>query len=115
MESIMYYVYVKSDEQGRLIAIDSSAFLRHVEDWEMIDYGYGDRFHHAQGNYLPLPIMDERGVYRYKLDNGLPIERTREEMDADYVPPAHVPGDAERIARLEEELKAAKILLGLEA
>ena len=61
---------------------------------------------HAQGNYFPKPIMDERGIYRYKLEDGKPVERTQEEMDADYVPPAHQPSEAERIAALEAALIA---------
>ena len=109
-----YVVYVKTDEQNRITAVNSSAFLKDKDGWTEIDSGYGDKYHHAQGNYFPMPIMDERGIWRYKLEDGKPMERTQEEMDADYVEPPHVPSDAERIAQLEEELRAAKILLGLE-
>ena len=60
-------------------------------------------------------LMDERNVYRYKYTDGEVIERTAEEMDADYAAmPKRQPSDTERIAQLEEELKAAKILLGVE-
>ena len=109
-----YIVYVKTNSNGYVTAVDSSAFLTDTTDWVEIDSGYGDKYHHAQGNYFSKPIMDERGIYRYKLVDGVPVERTQEEMDADYVPPAHQPNDKERIEALEEELKAAKILLGLE-
>lgn len=109
-----YRVFVKRDESGRVIAINSDAFIGDVSGWEQIDEGEGDKYHHAQGNYLPLPIRDARGVCRYKLANGAVVERTAEEMDADYMPPEQAPTDAERIAALEEELQAAKILLGVE-
>ena len=109
-----YIVYVKTDEQNRITAVNSSAFLTDTDGWTEIDSGFSYEYHHAQGNYFPKPIMDERGIYRYKLEDGKPVERTQEEMDADYVPPVKKPSDAERIAQLEEELKAAKILLGLE-
>ena len=79
-----YIVYVKHDEQNRIIAVNSSAFLANVDGWVEIDSGFGDRYHHAQGNYLGKPLYDDRGIYRYKLVNGQPVERTAEEMEADY-------------------------------
>lgn len=114
MEFKPYIVYVKTDDANRITAVNSSTFLTDTDGWTEIDSGYGDKHHHAQGNYFPKPIMDMRGIYRYRLVLGVPQERTQEEMDADYVPPEIKPSDNERIAQLEEELKAAKILLGLE-
>lgn len=81
-----YAVYVKTDEAGRITTINSSEFLTDTEGWTKIDEGYGDRYHHAQGNYLPGPLMDDLGVYRYKLVDGKAVERTQSEMDADYIP-----------------------------
>ena len=109
MEEIMmaqlYNVLVRVDDADRITAINSSAFLPDASGWAQIDSGYGDRHHHAQGNYLPGPLYDERGICRYKLVNGRPVERTQEEMDADYVPPEVKPTDAERILQLESEKK----------
>ena len=105
MEMRPYIVYVKVDESNRVTSINSSAFLADVTGWTEIDSGYGDKYHHAQGNYFPQPIMDDRGIYRYKLVNGRPVERTQEEMDTDYVPPEVKPTDAERILQLESEKK----------
>lgn len=79
-----YGVYTQSDTAGRIVGINSDAFLPALSGWVKIDEGFGDRYHHAQGNYLPLPLMDERGIYRYKLVDGVPVERTGEEMDADF-------------------------------
>ena len=98
-----YIVYAKADEQGRIIEVNSSAFLNDLEGWTEIDSGHGDRFHHAQGNFFPMPIMDERGIYRYKLEDGKPVERTAEEMDADDAPREPQMTDAERIAALEAQ------------
>lgn len=109
-----YSVYAKTDEANRVTAVNSSAFLLDTDGWIEIDSGFGDKYHHAQGNYFPKSIMDERGIYRYKLADGKPVERTQEEMNADWVPPIHKPSDAERIAQLEEKLKVAEILLGVE-
>ena len=105
MEMRPYIVYAKVDESNRVTSINSSAFLADVTGWSEIDSGYGDKYHHAQGNYFRQPIMDDRGIYRYKLVNGKPVERTQEEMDADYVPPEVKPTDAERISQLESEKK----------
>ena len=100
-----YVVYVKVDESNRITAINSSEFLTDVTGWTEIDSGYGDKYHHAQGNYFDKPLCDERGICRYKLVDGKPVERTQEEMDADYVPPEVKPTDAERILQLESEKK----------
>ena len=100
-----YIVYVKLDEENPITAVNSSAFLRETDGWTEIDSGFGDRYHHAQGNYFHYPVMDDRGVYRYKLADGKAVERSQEEMDADYTPPEVKPTDAERISQLESEKK----------
>lgn len=100
-----YIVYIKVDESNRVTSINSSAFLADITGWTEIDSGYGDKYHHAQGNYFDKPLYDERGICRYKLVNGRPVERTQEEMDADYVPPEVNPTDTERISQLESEKK----------
>lgn len=103
-----YIVYVKTDDENRITAINSSAFLPDPSGWVEIDSGYSDRYHHAQGNYFDKPLMDERGIWRYKLVDGKPVERTREEMDADYKPPVPKPvpkpDQTNRIAALEKQL-----------
>lgn len=100
-----YIVYAKLDEENRITSVNSSTFLADTTGWMEIDSGYGDKYHHAQGNYFPQPIIDERGVYRYKLADGKAVERTQEEMEADYTPPEIKPTDAERISKLESEKK----------
>jgi hypothetical protein len=110
-----YSVLAKINGSRRIYAVDSAGFISDMSGWVKIDEGSGDRFYLAQGNYFPKPIMDDRGVCRYALDeNDHPYELTQEQMDADYVEPETQPTPEERIAQLEEELKAAKILLGLE-
>ena len=96
-----YIVYIRIDDMDRIISINSSAFLTDTSGWIEIDRGFSDKYHHAQGNYLPGPLMDERGVYRYKLVDGKPAERTAEEMDADYTPPEQKPTTEQRVDALE--------------
>lgn len=112
-----YRVYIYTDDANRITAIDSSEFLTSTNGWVLIDEGYGDRYHHAQGNYLPGPLMDERGVYRYKLVDGAVVERTAEEMDADYTPPISPTTDSDaRIAALEDQVaKQTEMLAAYEA
>lgn len=102
MEHTYYKVYVLTDEAGRIISINSHEFMAETDGWVKIDEGYGDKYHHAQGNYLPKPIMDERGIYQFKLADGQVVERIQEEMDADWVEPKVEPSDRERIEALEK-------------
>ena len=82
MEFEPYIVYVKANSNGYITAVNSSAFLTDTTDWTEIDSGYGDKYHHAQGNYFPEPIMTDGGAYRYKLVDGKPMECTAEEIKA---------------------------------
>lgn len=75
-----YIVYVKTDSGGYINAVNSSAFLTDTTGWTEIDRGYGDKYHHAQGNYFPLPIIIDYGAYSYKLVDGKPVECTSEEI-----------------------------------
>ena len=75
-----YIVYVKPNSNGYITAVDSSAFLTDTTGWVEIDRGYGDKYHHAQGNYFPEVIMTMGGAYRYKLVDGKPMECTAEEI-----------------------------------
>lgn len=96
MKAESYAVYVRADEAGRITAINSSAFLADTAGWTQIDSGYGDKYHHAQGSYLPETLYDSRGVCRYRLEGGTAVERTQEEMDAEYAArPAPEPTDVE--------------------
>ena len=75
-----YIVYVKTNSQNYISAIDSSAFLKDTSGWLEIDSGYGDKYHHAQGNYFPKPIFTIGGAYRYKLVDGEAVECSEEEI-----------------------------------
>lgn len=116
MDSTMqpYIVYVLTDSEGRITAVNSSAFLSEPVGWTPIDSGYGDRYHHAQGNYFELPIYDNRGICRYKLEGGQPQIRSEEELNADYIKQDPQPSVAERVTALEkanEDLAAQNAML----
>jgi hypothetical protein len=99
MEDVI--VYVMTDAKGRVTDVNSSAHLADAEGWTQIDRGVGLRYRHAQGYYFDPPILDERGICRYRLEGGKPVLRTAEEMDADVIPSA--PTDEDRIAALEAQ------------
>lgn len=77
-----YTIYVKTNSSGYITAVNSSAFLSDLTDWVEIDRGYGDKYHHAQGNYFPEPIITDGGAYQYKLVDGKAVECTAEEIAA---------------------------------
>lgn len=103
----LYTVYIKIDDASRIIAINSSAFLPSTEGWIEIDRGLGDRYHHAQGNYLSKPLYEERGIPVYKYVDGEVVERSQEEIDADCHEPVPQPSETDlalvELAALESE------------
>lgn len=83
----MYKIYVRINESGTITAINSDAFMDTTDGWIQIDEGEGDKYHHAQGNYLPLGIITREGVFRYKYIDGEIVERTEEEIALSLPPP----------------------------
>nr|DAF74158.1 MAG TPA: hypothetical protein [Caudoviricetes sp.] len=107
-----YKVYAMVDASGRITAINSNAFLPNVEGWTEIDAGMGDKYHHAQNNYLPGPLMDRQGICQYKLADGKAVLRTQAEMDADAAAlPAQAPTEMEQLKEWQADVEAALIEL----
>ena len=102
MNDIEYTVYAKTDNRNVIIAINSSAFLTDTTNWTEIDEGEGDKYHHAQNHYLPDGLMDENGIFNYKLVNGKPMLRTAEEK----APELECIAAAQEIAELKAKLAA---------
>lgn len=104
-EMTPYIVYAKTNSGGYITAVNSSAFLPDTTGWTEIDRGFGDRYHHAQGNYFPQPIITDVGAYRYKLVDRRISECTEEEirMQEEARKPVPDPSTEERIAELEEQ------------
>lgn len=98
-----YTVYIRVDDAGCVIAVNSSAFLQSTEGWVEIDRGHGDTFYHAQGNYLPEPLFNPDGIPIYKLEMGKIVKRTEEEMRVDALPKEKT--TFERLAKVEDAIK----------
>jgi hypothetical protein len=108
MELENYKVYIQTDADNNVTAINSSAFLSDTTGWIEIDEGAGDKRHHAQGNYLPNGLMTDDGIYQYKYTGGELHKRTEEEIqkerDARPEPP--------QLMTLEEITAALNALAG---
>lgn len=72
----MYKVYVKLNEDKCITLIDSEIFLTNEEMQSMtnIDEGEGDKYAHAQSQYLEKGLIDKYGRYNYKFVEGKLVE-----------------------------------------
>lgn len=104
MKEFKIKVFAKPDENKVIRAIQSSIFLHDTEGWILIDEGIGDKYAHAQNNYLPLPVLDSKGRNNYKLVGKTPVELTEEEKEALFPTPKPVPTTNERLEALESAM-----------
>ena len=98
-------VFIKTDSKNRITAVDSEIFISDTSGWVEIDSGDGDKFAHAQGNYLPMPLIDENGCYRYKYENGAVCERSADEMAADMPTPEYSVTTEQRMEAMENAME----------
>lgn len=70
-----YKVYVALQD-GYITSINSEIFLSQEEMDSMteIDQGQGDKYAHAQSQYLEKELVDEQGRYNYKFLEGKIVE-----------------------------------------
>ena len=92
-----YKVYV-SLSNGYITSINSEIFLSEEEMSTMkeIDKGQGDKYAHAQSQYLEKGLVDEHGRYNYKYVEGKVIEVEEAEKPIIEEPKA-VPTEQEKI------------------
>ncbi|MBQ9792096.1 MAG: hypothetical protein IJW28_05925 [Clostridia bacterium] len=68
-------VYIKLNEFDEIIDIASSEFLIDVTGYIKIDSGIGDRFRHAQSQYLESDlIVNDTYTYKYDKTNNTVIK-----------------------------------------
>lgn len=92
-----YIVYVKVDAQNRIVEINSSAFVFDTTGWAPVDDGTGDKYHHAQGNYLNKPLVNIDGAHNYKWINKKIVETTVDEKNAELSTFVKPVSDIERL------------------
>ena len=70
-----YKVYV-SLQDGYITSINSEIFLsqEEIQTMKEIDQGQGDKYAHAQSQYLDKELVDEHGRYNYKFLEGKVVE-----------------------------------------
>lgn len=111
-----YKVYV-SLSNGYITSINSDIFLSEEEMSTMteIDKGQGDKYAHAQSQYLEKSLYDELGRYNYKYIDGAVVEIAEKDKPTQTVQNSE-PTEQEKInaqlilqiAQLKAELKAVK-------
>lgn len=113
----MARVYINKDSENNITSINSEIFLSQEEMGTMteIDKGQGDKYAHAQSQYLEKALVDEHGRYNYKFVEGKVIEVTEEDKPTIEEPKA-VPTEQEKInaqlmlqiAQLKAQLNGVK-------
>lgn len=68
IESVKVYVKINSNKE--IIEIGSSVFIKDLAGWHFVDEGDGDRYVHAQSQYLKKPIKNENGDFNFYLIEG---------------------------------------------
>ena len=111
-----YKVYV-SLQDGYITSINSEIFLSQEEMDKMteIDQGQGDKYAHAQNQYLEKELVDEHGRYNYKYVEGKVIEVAEGDKPT-IEEPKSVPTEQEKInaqlmlqiAQLKAQLNGVK-------
>lgn len=109
-------VYV-SLQDGYITSINSDIFLSQEEMSIMteIDQGQGDKYAHAQSQYLEKGLVDEKGRYNYKYVEGKVIEVAEGDKPT-IEEPKSVPTEQEKInaqlmlqiAQLKAQLNGVK-------
>lgn len=111
-----YKVYV-SLQDGYITSINSEIFLSEEEMSTMteINRGQGDKYAHAQSQYLEKELVDEHGRYNYKYVEGKVVEIAEAEKPTIEEPKA-VPTEQDKInaqlmlqiAQLKAQLNGVK-------
>lgn len=100
----MAKVYVKTEEINNqniiteiITDINSDIFQTDLTGWIQIDEGDGDKYAHAQGNYLDDGLLDSQGRYNYKLVDSKPVELTEQEKETLFPPQPQSPTVEEQL------------------
>lgn len=111
LRETVYSVYARPNEDGLVTHIFSDCFEQPEPTDIFIKSGQGDEFVHV-GYYQ---TWTPENTYRYKIENGILVERTEEEIRQELEElsqlQTHQETDTEKIARLEQENINAQQLL----
>ena len=104
-------VYIKIDYNNCITDINSSIFLSSTQNYICIDEGNGDKYSHAQGNYLSKGLSDNQGRYNYKYVDNKVVELTEEEKESLFPEQEQQPTEAELLKQqlLETQAQLAEL------
>lgn len=102
-------VYIKVDINNVIVSINSSIFLNDTTGYTMIDEGQGDKFSHAQSNYLEKGLIDSKGKYNYKLVDSKIVELTDEEKEKLFPTPTPQKTELELLKETVDALVLANL------
>lgn len=111
-----YIVYAKTDDNHRIITVNSNAFLKDLTGWQEIDRGFSDKYHHAQGNYFDSAVIDMDGCHNYYLIDSQVLTATPEQKAAEKVGfPKPGPSEADDLLALtvDHEYRLTLLELGV--
>ena len=103
-------VYIKTDDQGRIIRCEGEYPLpSNLDGWVLIEEGPPcDRLNLAQTHYFEGGLYTDDGIPRYKLEDGQTAARTDEEIEEDRAAlPEPKPSDLTARVEALEEITAA--------
>ena len=56
-------------DKNEIIEVGSNIFIENFSNWIKIDEGTGDKYAHAQNQYLEKTIVNEDGQFNYIFEN----------------------------------------------
>ena len=62
-------VFVKVDNNHEIVDVNSSVFIKEINNWIKIDEGYGDKYAHAQSQYFEKALVNDDGTHNYKFED----------------------------------------------
>ena len=112
------HVYIKTDEQNRIVRCEGEYSLpSDLSGWILIDEGAPcDKRNLAQSMYFDGGLYTMDGIPRYRWDGSAAVLRTEEELDADRAAlPAPPPTAEEVLLELaaDHEARLCEIELGV--
>ena len=112
------HVYIKVDEQGRIVRCEGEYTLpANLDGWTLIEEGTPcDRLNLAQSHYFDGGLYTMDGIPRYKWDGTQTVLRTEDELEEDRAArPAPPPTTEEVLLELaaDHEARLCEIELGV--
>lgn len=93
----VYEHYIRTDSNGIVVKGFTTGFEQ-PQQGDLLLSGKDER-------HFDIPLTNERGQYRYKIENGAMVERSQADLDGEWASrPAPPPSPDDRIRALEDAL-----------